>query len=144
MVATWWERAEFPVPKIAALDVVGLGYDWPDRPAKSWLTSSFVAFKLARVDPSIGVHNGLALGSIQICGSPEQRDRWLPAMRRLDAIGAFALTEPEGGSNVAGGMRTTARRVGDEWILNGQRRWIGNATFADLIVVWPATSTTAG
>lgn len=142
-VDTWWERAEFPpdfFAKIAELDIVGLGYDWPDRPAKSRLTSSFVALELARVDPSIatafGVHNGLALGSIQMCGSPEQRDRWLPAMRRLDTIGAFALTEPEGGSDVAGGMRTTARRVGDEWILNGQKRWIGNATFADLIVVW--------
>src|SRR6202000_1484835 len=65
-----------------------------------------------------------------------QRDRWLPAMAAMDKIGAFAMTEPLGGSDVAGGMRTTAKRDGDAWILNGAKRWIGNATFADLVVIW--------
>jgi len=82
------------------------------------------------------VHAGLAMGSIRTCGSPEQQERWLPAMARFDQIGAFALTEPDGGSDVAAGLQTTARRDGDTWILNGAKRWIGNATFADLIVVW--------
>src|SRR6478609_5649535 len=76
------------------------------------------------------------LGTVVTCGSEEQKRRWLPAMSRFEKIGAFALTEPHGGSDVAGGMETTARREGDEWVINGAKRWIGNATFADLVVVW--------
>jgi glutaryl-CoA dehydrogenase len=74
--------------------------------------------------------------SIYAGGDQEQRDRWLPAMAAMDKIGAFAMTEPLGGSDVAGGMRTTAKRDGDTWIINGAKKWIGNATFADLVVVW--------
>lgn len=103
-------------------------------------TSGFLALEMAHTDPSMatffGVHTGLAMGSIAVCGSAEQRDRWLPAMGRMAKIGAFALTEPEGGSDVAGGLRTTARRDGRQWVLNGAKRWIGNGTFADHIVVW--------
>jgi glutaryl-CoA dehydrogenase len=138
-----WARAEFPhhlVPELAELDIVGLGLDWPDRPARTKLLSSFIAMEFSRVDPSFatffGVHNGLAMGSIDICGSAEQKARWLPAMRRLESIGAFALSEPHGGSDVAGGLETTARRDGDDWILDGQKRWIGNGTFADVVIVW--------
>ena len=143
IVEDHWARAEFPhelVPKLAALDIVGLGYDRPDRPAASRLLSSFVSMELARVDASIatffGVHSGLAMGSIVQCGSDEQQARWLPEMFRMEKIGAFALTEPNGGSDVARGLRTTARREGDEWVLDGAKRWIGNATFADHVVVW--------
>ncbi len=143
IVEDHWARAEFPhelVPKLAALDIVGLGYDRPDRPAASRLLSSFVSLELARVDASIatffGVHSGLAMGSIVQCGSDEQQARWLPEMFRMEKIGAFALTEPNGGSDVARGLRTTARREGDEWVLDGAKRWIGNATFADHVVVW--------
>ena len=96
--------------------------------------------ELARVDPSIGtfygVHSGLAMGSIYLCGSEEQKQRWLPPMARLETIGAFGLTEPEVGSGAAGGLTTTVRREGDTWVLNGQKQWIGNATFADLTVIW--------
>jgi glutaryl-CoA dehydrogenase len=96
--------------------------------------------ELARVDPSmatfIGVHSGLAMGSIMVLGSDEQRQRWIPSMMRLETVGAFALTEPEGGSDVARGMRTTARRDGDSWVLDGAKRWIGNGTFADVVVVF--------
>ena len=95
-----------------------------------------IAMELARVDPSIatfmGVHGGLAMGSIYLCGSEEQKQRWLPAMARMEKIGAFALTEPDVGSGVAGGLTTTAQRDGDVWVLNGQKKWIGNATFADM------------
>jgi glutaryl-CoA dehydrogenase len=139
----YWDRAEFPhelIPGFAELDVVGLAREWPDRPAYSRLLTSFVSMELSRVDPSMatffGVHSGLAMGSIAGCGSDEQRERWLPAMARFDKIGAFALTEPTGGSDVAAGLRTTARRDGDEWVLDGAKRWIGNGTFADLVVVW--------
>jgi glutaryl-CoA dehydrogenase len=76
------------------------------------------------------------MGSINRCGSEEQKQRWLPAMARLEKIGAFGLTEPHGGSDVAGGLETTARRDGDRWVLNGAKRWIGNGTFADLVIIW--------
>ncbi|RAJ33184.1 glutaryl-CoA dehydrogenase [Kitasatospora sp. SolWspMP-SS2h] len=136
----WWGRAEFPhqlIPRYAELDICGLAYR--EKPASS-LLNGFIALEMARVDASMatfyGVHSGLAMGSIARCGSPEQRERWLPAMARMERIGAFALTEPQGGSDVAAGLRTTARRDGDTWVLNGAKRWIGNATFADLVVVW--------
>ncbi|ALE73382.1 Glutaryl-CoA dehydrogenase [Pseudonocardia sp. Ae168_Ps1] len=139
----YWDRAEFPhelIPGFAELDVVGLARDWPDRPARSRLLTSFVSMELSRIDPSMatffGVHAGLALTSIDLCGSEEQKERWLPAMRRMERIGAFALSEPHGGSDVAGGLETTAERDGDAWVLNGAKRWIGNGTFADLVVVW--------
>jgi glutaryl-CoA dehydrogenase len=130
-----WARAEFPhhlIKKYADLDVAsGTG---------SSLLKGWLALEMAHADASMatfyGVHAGLAMGSIRSCGSPEQQERWLPAMARFDQVGAFALTEPDGGSDVAAGLQTTARRDGDTWILNGAKRWIGNATFADLIVVW--------
>jgi glutaryl-CoA dehydrogenase len=138
-----WEKAEFPhhlVPEIAELDIAGLAVDFPDRKAAGKLFGSFVAAEFARVDASIatffGVHTGLAMGTIDQCGSEEQRDRWLPRMRTMEAIGSFGLTEPNGGSDVAGGLHTTVRRDGDAWVLNGAKRWIGNATFADLNIIW--------
>ncbi len=76
------------------------------------------------------------MGSIYLCGSEEQKQRWLPAMARMEKIGAFALTEPDVGSGVAGGLTTTAQRDGDIWVLNGEKKWIGNATFADYVIVW--------
>ncbi len=138
-----WAKAEFPhhlVPELAELGVIGLGYDRPGRPAAGRLLTSFVTLELSRVDTSMatfyGVHSGLAMGSVVLLGSDEQRERWLPDMYALKKIGAFALTEPSGGSDVALGLDTTARREGDEWVLDGAKRWIGNATFADLIIVW--------
>jgi glutaryl-CoA dehydrogenase len=128
------------VPRFAEADIVGRSYDWDGRPRASRLFTGCQAMELARVDPSmatfIGVHNGLAMGSIMVLGSEDQRQRWIPAMMRLETIGAFGLTEPEGGSDVARGMRTTARRDGDSWVLNGAKRWIGNGTFADVVVVF--------
>jgi glutaryl-CoA dehydrogenase len=130
-----WSRAAFPtqlIKRYAELDIAG-------EPGSS-LLNGWLALEMARVDASMatfyGVHSGLAMGSIRTCGSPSQQERWLPAMAAFDQVGAFALTEPTGGSDVAAGLRTTARRDGDTWVLNGQKRWIGNATFADLIVVW--------
>jgi glutaryl-CoA dehydrogenase len=138
-----WAAAEFPmdlIPRFAEADIVGRPYDWDGRPRASRLFTGFQAMELARVDPSmstfVGVHSGLAMGSIYVLGSEEQRQRWLPSMMRLETIGAFGLTEPEGGSDVARGMRTTARRDGDSWVLNGAKRWIGNGTFADVVVVF--------
>ncbi|BBH71328.1 glutaryl-CoA dehydrogenase [Actinoplanes sp. OR16] len=131
----YWARAEFPTQLIKRF--AGLGLAGAEH---SSLLNGWLALEMGHADASMatfyGVHAGLAMGSIQTCGSPEQQERWLPAMTAFDQIGAFALTEPGGGSDVAAGLRTTARRDGDTWILNGAKRWIGNATFADLIVVW--------
>ncbi|GAA4813849.1 acyl-CoA dehydrogenase family protein [Actinomycetospora chlora] len=140
-----WERAEFPMQLVkgfAALDLAGLPYGLSGTPAEPArrLFLGFMHAEIARVDPSVnsffGVHSGLAMGSIHAGGTEEQRQRWLPSMARMETIGAFGLTEPHGGSDVAGGMETTAHRDGDEWVLNGDKRWIGNATIADVIVVW--------
>ena len=138
-----WVRASFPfeiIPGLRALNIAGLSYQGYGCPGKSTLLDGFVSMEMARVDPSIatffGVHSGLAMGSIYLCGSEEQKRRWLPPMARMELIGAFGLTEPEVGSGAAGGLTTTARREGDTWVLNGQKKWIGNATFADVTVIW--------
>jgi glutaryl-CoA dehydrogenase len=139
----YWTREEFPadlIPGLADLGIAGLACDGYGCPGGSSLLDGMIALELARVDSSIatfmGVHGGLAMGSIYLCGSEEQKQRWLPAMARMEKIGAFALTEPDVGSGVAGGLTTTATRDGDVWVLNGQKKWIGNATFADYVIVW--------
>jgi glutaryl-CoA dehydrogenase len=143
VIGGYWNRGEFPhdlVPVLANLRIAGISYRGYGFPGRSALLEGFVTMELARVDPSIatfmGVHAGLAGGSIYLCGSEAQKERWLPAMARMETLGAFGLTEPEVGSGVAGGLTTTARRDGDGWVLNGQKRWIGNASFADLVVIW--------
>ncbi|MDX2729888.1 MULTISPECIES: acyl-CoA dehydrogenase family protein [Streptomyces] len=138
-----WARAEFPFQLVESFGKLGL-MDWADPDSQesgpSNLLAGFIALEMAHVDASMatfaGVHMGLAMGTILTCGSDEQKRRWLPAMSRFEKIGAFGLTEPHGGSDVAGGLLTTARRDGDVWILDGAKRWIGNATFADLVVIW--------
>jgi glutaryl-CoA dehydrogenase len=138
-----WQRGSFPfeiVPGFRQLGLAGLPYHGFGCPGRSFLLDGMVAMELARTDPSIatfsGVHGGLAMGSIYLCGNDEQRQRYLPSMARLDKIGAFGLTEPDVGSGASRGLTTTARRDGDTWILNGQKKWIGNATFGDLTVIW--------
>ncbi|WDV53213.1 acyl-CoA dehydrogenase family protein [Streptomyces coeruleorubidus] len=140
-----WAKGEFPRELIGIFrdsGLAGLPYEGygEHRPAVSNLLSGMLAMELSRTDASVatffGVHNGLAMYSVHSGGDQEQRDRWLPRMAAMDKIGAFAMTEPLGGSDVAGGMRTTARREGDTWVLNGAKKWIGNATFADYVVVW--------
>ena len=102
--------------------------------------SGLIAMELARIDLSIatfwGVHTGLSAGSIYLCGDEAQKQRWLPPMMRWEKIGSFGLTEPLVGSATSGGMLTTCRRDGDAWILNGQKKWIGNSTFSDINVIW--------
>jgi len=128
------------LPGFADLGIAGLQYDSEGCPGRSSLLDGMVAMELARTDPSIatffGVHGGLAMGSVHLCGSEEQKRRWLPPMARMELIGAFGLTEPDHGSGIAGGLATTARRDGGDWVLDGEKKWIGNASFADLVVVW--------
>ena len=143
-VANWhWARERFPhhlIEPFGKLGIGGLSYTGHGLPGRTSLLDGFVTLELARTDPSFatffGVHTGLAMGSIYLCGSDEQKQRWLPAMHRFERIGAFGLTEPDVGSAAARGLTTTARRDGDEWVLNGAKKWIGNATFADVVVIW--------
>lgn len=139
----YWTREEFPhelIAGFAGLGIAGTAYEGYGCPGGGPLLDGMLALELARADPSIstfmGVHSGLAMGSIYLCGSEEQKQRWLPAMARMEKIGAFGLTEPDVGSGVAGGLTTTAQRDGEAWVLNGQKKWIGNATFADYIIIW--------
>ncbi|MGO8883570.1 MAG: acyl-CoA dehydrogenase family protein [Streptosporangiaceae bacterium] len=145
VINDYWIREEFPhqlIPDIARLGIAGLAYDGYGCPGGGNTLDGMVAMEIARIDASIatflGVHSGLAMGSIYLCGSDEQKERWLPEMARMEKIGAFGLTEPDVGSGAARGLTTTARRDGDEWILNGQKKWIGNATFADYAIIWAA------
>jgi glutaryl-CoA dehydrogenase len=139
----YWLKDEFPhqiIPAMAKLNICGLTYEGYGCPGRSSLLEGFLAMEMARVDCSVstffGVQSGLAMGSIYFCGSEEQKQKWLPPMQKMELIGAFGLTEPEVGSGAAGGLTCTCKREGDQWILNGQKKWIGNATFADLVIIW--------
>ncbi len=138
----WWNNAEFPahiLPKLAALELSA-----PAQRGYSHLFAGLVIAEMTRVDTSIAtfflVHHDLFVESLYGFGSEDQKARLLDDAANLRTTGAFALTEPEHGSDVAGGMETRARRVsgaaGDYWILNGAKRWIGNGTFCDYMLVW--------
>lgn len=141
----WWERAEFPehiLPKLAALRLSA-----PAQRGYTHLFAGLVIAEMTRVDTSIAtffmVHHDLFVESLYDFGSDAQQDRYLDDASNLRTTGSFALTEPLHGSDVAGGMETTARRVaradsdgGDYWVINGAKRWIGNGTFCDYMLVW--------
>ncbi|WP_440708551.1 acyl-CoA dehydrogenase family protein [Herbiconiux sp. YIM B11900] len=138
-----WEKATSPegiMKGLAATGAFAFAWDETKPFENSAVFRGFVALELARVDASIatlvGVQNGLAMGSISVTGSAEQRAEWLPKMASGEIVGAFGLTEPQSGSDSAQGLRTIATRDGDDWILNGSKRWIGNATFSDITVIW--------
>ena len=143
VINKYWLEDSFPfelVPGFRDLAVSGMGYSGYGCAGGSTLLAGFVAMEIARVDCSFatffGVHSGLAMGSIFLCGSEEQKQKWLPPMARLEKIGSFGLTEPLVGSGASGGLLTTARREGDSWILNGQKKWIGNAPWGDVTIIW--------
>lgn len=142
IVNDYWERGEFPfeiLPKLRELTVVGDGMIGYGTTPMSAVGQGLVSYELGRIDGSIatfmGVHVGLAMQSIYVLGSEEQRQRWLPSMASLDRVGAFALTEPDHGSDSVA-LEATAVRDGDHWVINGLKRWPGNATWCDIIVVF--------
>lgn len=143
LVNEYWRKDQFPfeiIEKIKTLNIVGVPYEGYGCPNMPFLMEGIIAQEIARVDVSVstffGVHSGLAMGSIYLCGSEEQKQEWLPKMQKMEKIGAFGLTEPNVGSGVAGGLETTCKFDGENWVINGQKKWIGNATFADVIVIW--------
>jgi glutaryl-CoA dehydrogenase len=142
IINPYWERAEFPhelVPKLAQLNIAGFQIPGYGCPGMSNVTAGLVIMELARGDLSMstftGVHSALAMMSIALLGSEEQKQRFLPPMARLEKIGAFGLTEPAHGTDVVM-LEATARKDGASYVLNGHKRWIGNATFADYTIIW--------
>lgn len=138
----FWERAEYPRDIFMAvrdLPIIGGTIKGYGCAGLDSLEYGLVQYELSRGDGSIStifiVHSSLAMGSVGLLGSTEQQERWLPPMAQMEQIGAFGLTEPERGSD-ASHLLTTARRDGDNYILNGAKRWIGNASFADLLIIW--------
>ena len=138
LAVDYWNRAEFPfelLPRLAAQNLATTG-----AAATSHLLTGLLQMELTRADTSIstfyGVHHELFAAAIDELGSPEQRKRLLPGLLALEKIGAFALTEPEHGSDISRMMETTATLSGDEWVLNGTKRWIGNGAMADYVLVW--------
>jgi glutaryl-CoA dehydrogenase len=136
--ADWWDRAEFPfgvLPHLAETGIVGGTISGYGCPGLTRTALGVANMELARGDGSLatflGVQTGLAMQTIALFADEESKERWLPPLARLDAVGAFALTEPDHGSD-ANLLETTARGL----TLNGRKRWIGNASFADVIVVW--------
>ena len=143
LVNEHWLHDSFPheiIPKIAELNICGINFEGYGCAGKSSLLEGIIACELARVDASIatffGVQSGLCMGSIYRCGSEEQKQEWLPKLQKFEKIGAFGLTEPEVGSGAAGGLTTTCEKTENGWKLNGQKKWIGNATFADIAIIW--------
>jgi len=146
VIGGFWERAEFPrdlARRIGELGLVGDGIEGYGCTPMSPTASGLINMELNRGDGSLGtflgVQSGLAMKSIDMLGSPEQKQRWLPGLASVELFGAFALTEPRHGSDSVA-LETTARREGDEYVLDGEKRWIGNGTIADVIVVWARDS----
>jgi glutaryl-CoA dehydrogenase len=142
VIGGYWERAEFPWPlvkRLGELGLVGDGIEGYGCPPMDPFAAGLVQMEISRGDGSlgtfIGVQAGLAMRSIAMHGSEEQKQRWLPGMARVEKVGAFALTEPEHGSDSIA-LETTARRDGESYVINGSKKWIGNATIADVVVLW--------
>jgi alkylation response protein AidB-like acyl-CoA dehydrogenase len=143
IINKYWIEDSFPfelIPAFKELNIGGLGIQGYGCRGGSPLLTGLVAMEMARTDVSIttffGVHVGLAMLSIYIDGSEEQKQKWLPPMARWEKIGCFGLTEPLVGSGTAAGLTTTAKKEGDTWVLNGQKKWIGNAPWCDISIIW--------
>jgi len=143
LLTKYWVEDAFPfelLPAFKELNIGGIGMKGYGCRGGSALLFGLVAMEMSRFDSSIatffGVHNGLAMGSIYLGGSEEQKQKWLPPMARFEKIGCFGLTEPLVGSGASGGLTTTAKREGNTWILNGQKRWIGNSPWCDISIIW--------
>jgi alkylation response protein AidB-like acyl-CoA dehydrogenase len=143
IITKYWAEDSFPfeiLPALKQLNIGGLGMQGYGMKGGSALLFGLVAMEMARFDASIatfwGVHNGLAMGSIYEAGTEEQKQKWLPPMARMEKIGCFGLTEPLVGSGASRGLLTTAKRDGDSWVLNGQKKWIGNSPWCDISVIW--------
>jgi glutaryl-CoA dehydrogenase len=144
-VGEWFEQGILPrelAKEIAALGLFGMHLEGYGLPGASSVAYGLTCLELEAGDSGIrslvSVQGSLAMFAIWRWGSEEQKQRWLPPMHEGDAIGCFGLTEPDAGSD-PGSMRTSARRDGSDWVLNGTKMWITNGTIADVAVVWART-----
>ncbi|WP_306358138.1 MULTISPECIES: acyl-CoA dehydrogenase family protein [unclassified Nocardia] len=145
-VADWFEAGTFPVreiaPELGKLGLLGMHLDGYGCAGTSATAYGLACMELEAVDSGVrsmvSVQGSLAMTAIHKYGSEEQKQRWLPGMASGQLIGCFGLTEPDFGSN-PGGMRTRARRDGDDWILDGAKMWITNGSVADVAIVWAQT-----
>jgi glutaryl-CoA dehydrogenase len=144
-IGEWFEQAILPrelAKELAALGLFGMHLEGYGLPGASSVAYGLTCMELEAGDAGIrslvSVQGSLAMFAIWRWGTEEQKQRWLPAMHEGDAIGCFGLTEPDAGSD-PGSMRTTARRDGSDWILNGSKMWITNGSIADVAVVWAKT-----
>lgn len=140
-----FEKHEFPrhlIGEVAELGLLGSSIEGYDCAGLNSVSYGLICQELERGDSGlrsfVSVQSSLVMFPIHAYGSEEQKQRWLPAMARGEAIGCFGLTEPQGGSDPSN-MKTHAKRDGDDWILNGSKMWITNATIADAAVVWAKT-----
>ncbi|XP_041023796.1 acyl-coenzyme A oxidase 4, peroxisomal-like [Juglans microcarpa x Juglans regia] len=146
IMTEYWEKAKFPfhvIPKLGALNIAGGTIKGYGCPGLSITASAVVSAEIARVDASCSTFIMAQLSSLAIalCGSEAQKQKYLPSLAQLNAVACWALTEPGYGSDVSA-MKTTATKVQGGWILEGQKRWIGNGTFADLFVIFARNATT--
>lgn len=148
IMTEYWEKAKFPfhvIPKLGALRIAGGTIKGYGCPGHSITGSAVATAEVARVDAScstfILVHSSLAMLTIALCGSEAQKQKYLPSLAELKTVACWALTEPEYGSD-ASALKTIATKVEGGWILEGQKRWIGNSTFADLLVIFARNTTT--
>ena len=140
-----FEKHEFPrhlIGEVADLGLLGSSIEGYDCAGMNSVSYGLICQELERGDSGlrsfVSVQSSLVMFPIHAYGSDAQKDRWLPAMARGEAIGCFGPTEPHGGSD-PGNMKTHAKRDGDDWIINGSKMWITNATIADAAVVWAMT-----
>lgn len=142
VINDYWEQADFPyqiLPKLGELGIIGSAIEGYGCAGLTRLQAGLVAMELSRGDGSVNtfnaVHSGLAMGTIDLLGSEGQKHRWLPQLARLEKLGAFALTEPDHGSDSVA-LESSARLEGDHYVLNGSKRWIGLGHVADLVIIW--------
>lgn len=142
VIAGHWDSSEYSldlVHRLGELDLLRDGVAVDGYGAMSKTAAGLVSMELSRGDGSIatvsGVQGGLAMRSIAMCGSEEQRQRWLPRMATGELLGAFALTEPTHGSDSVS-LETRATPVDGGWVLNGEKKWIGNGSMGGITVVW--------
>ena len=136
VVGPYWDREELPFDLLPKLAEHGLGAI--ELSGTSRLFRGLVYAEVTRADVSlsafVGIHNELIVALIAALGSEEQKEKWLEGLTKFERVGCFALTEPNHGSDIAGGLATTAEKTDDGWVINGEKRWIGGGTFADFSI----------